>query len=270
MVQVSRRSTLAAASGALACAATPGLAAVTRFTNPGRAESSQSQRVSHLVIHRDESGGTDYFAPIAIAAPDTAWATFTALTEQRYCAALADYRLRGYGLHRVNAFQTKAGMRYAAIWQWRRSAPDHVEHDMTLDAFRGAVDRLAQQGYALVHLDGSATRTGARFAGIWEKSQGPAQKVFADLTGAAYRQTAASLTAEGFHPQRIAGYTVGGQARFAAIFAGGAARMQAHHALAAPRFYALAIAALERGHQLRDASGYVVRGAPFYTAIWET
>ena len=43
----------------------------------------------------------------------------------------------------------------------------------------------------------------------------------------------------------------------------------AAHAIAAPKFSARARLQLADGYALRDASGFVVAGRPFYSAVWE-
>src|ERR1700710_1742126 len=113
---ISRRSTLAYGAAATALASTS-IPSIARAAPAACATSRDRQLVQHLVIHPDEADGTAYCAPIALSASDAAWTTTGLMTENEYRTALSTYRLRGYGLRRVNAFQTKQGIRYAAIWQ---------------------------------------------------------------------------------------------------------------------------------------------------------
>src|SRR6266481_5431740 len=202
---VSRRSALAYASAFTACATNP----ITATADPaepaafGRRGSGLSQRIQHLVIHRDEAGGTAHFANLSLPAPDTAWAAFAWLNEREYRDALEIYRLRGYGVVRVNAFQTRHGIRYAAIWQFGRTAPSQIRHDMTAAEFRDAADALKGQGFALAHIDGCATAAGARFAAIWEKGASPPQTVFIDLTAAEFKRQRALLASQSLRPRQI-------------------------------------------------------------------
>jgi hypothetical protein len=264
-MQLSRRSTLAYGSALAALAQT----AVPALARSGNRNSSTSQLVQHLVIHADEAEGGPYTAALAFPAPDTAWKT--ALCDGAgFRAAHAAYRLRGYGLRRLNAFETKAGTRYAAIWQYGLQGAERVHSDMTPAAFRQHVERLAAQGYALSHVDARATASGARFAAIWNRSQGPAPRVFADLNAAQYRVRLGALASQGFRPRQVAGYASAGEVRFAAIFANDAGRhMQPELAIPAADFHAHAMTMMAQGHRLRDASGYVLGKQPFYTAVWE-
>ena len=264
----SRRSALAVASGLLASSATPLVAAASQLASAPRQGSAGSQRISHLVIHPDQSGGMHYFAPISFKAPDTAWASIGAMTSARFRAARMDYRLRGYGLRRLTAFQTRSGMRYAAIWQWQGAAPDHVAHDLPRDAFESTVARMTEDGHVVAHIDATATDAGPRFAALFEKGSPSEQRVLTGLTGTEYRARAAALGLEGFRPRQIAGYTDGG-ARFAAVFTRSPGQVEARHAIPASAFAAASRAMRAQGYELRDASGFVVRGKAYYSAVWE-
>jgi hypothetical protein len=266
---VSRRSALAYAAALASVAAKP-VAAMARSTRTAYRSASSFQRVQQTLIHGDEARGLAHHVPLAFAASDTAWVGIAALSEDAYAKTSRSYAWRGYSLRRVNAFQTKKGMRYAAIWQYGRSAPTEARHNMTLAEFKGAADAFAQKGYVLAHVDGCATHAGTRFAAIWEKSSVAEQQMFADLTASEYEAKAAAMAVRGFRPQQIAGYAQDGQARFAAIFSKRAnIRVDARHALPAAEYPVLAREMMARGYRLTDASGYVVGGTPFYTAVWE-
>ncbi len=263
---ISRRSTLAYASVVTACA-TNALPAHAQIAEP--AQPRAAQLVQHLVIHQDQAGGRAFHAALAVPSPDTAWQAPGLQTERDYTLSLDTYARRTYGLRRVNAFQTKRGLRYAAIWQWGAAPPARIQHDMTAGEFRAASELFAAQGHVLAHVGAHATPAGARFIALWDKSAGPAQKVFADLTVAQYKRTVATLAADGFRPQQIAGYVSGGGARFAAVFTNRAGIFEAHHAVPAAQFHARSAALRAQGYALRDASGFVAGGRPFVTAVWE-
>jgi hypothetical protein len=263
-MRLTRRSTLVSGS-ALAVASTASIPALAGILP----QTGRVQRLDHPVIDADESGSGRYNAVIAIDAPDTMWATREAMSESDYRAAAADYRARGYGLRRVNAFRTQGGVRYAAIWQWRHRTDSQTHHDMTQGEFLAAADRYAAQGYGLAHIDGCATADGVRFAAVWDKSAALAQKVFVDLTAAQYKRQAAALMELGYRPKHVSGYSDGARARFAAVFVKDGTDRVALHALSVDQYRARMRAMTRGGYKLKDASGYVVAGQPFYTGVWE-
>lgn len=265
-MQISRRSTVVYGSALAALAANP---AAARLASVGTRPSGSAQIVQHMVIHGDEAGGNDYSAPVSLTASNTLWATPNNLDASALRAAVESYRQRGYGLRRVNAFQTRNGVRYSASLQWGHAQSANFAVDMTPEEFHSAVARFAAQGLAVAHVDGCATAQGVRFSAIWEKA-GAAQKVVAGLSAAQYRQQVAALAAQGFRVSNIAGYAPGGRARFAAVFtADSGAPAEASHAIPAAKFPALKQQMMARGYRLRDASGYVAAGRPFYTGVWE-
>jgi len=230
---------------------------------------STAQRVHHLLIHRDAAPGAPYFAAVAISSDDTAWMGYNDLDEHAYARASDKYAARGYRLRRVNAFQTKAGMRYAAVWQLAQGPAWETRHGMTDAQFAAQSERYAARGFVLVHVDAATTATGPRFAAIWEKRAG-SQKHFAALSGTAFKLKSAELAAQGYRPRHIAGYTRNGRALFAATFEKGGARdFIAHHAMTEPTFRTRVHAMLAQDYRLSSASGYVVRGKPMFSGIWE-
>ncbi len=265
---LSRRSTLTYGSAIAALASAP-LPAVARTAADARASSDSTQLVQHLVIHPDACDGNAYCATFALAAPDTAWRTGGLLTDRGLRAAMSSNGARGYGLRRVNAFQTRDGMRYAAIWQLGAAAPSLQRHGLTRAQFRAAASRFAADGHAIAHFDATATDSGVRFAALWEKSAAP-QHVVTDLTEAEYTAKRAALAAEGFTPRQIAGYTVNGETRFAALFDKSAAARQDFASVYAAHFATHARAMRAEGYTLIDAAGYVTRGLPHYTTVWQS
>ena len=266
-MQISRRSSIAYASAATVCAALP-LPTIASPRAP-RVAPNGAQQIQHLVIHEDESGGLAYLADLSIPASDTTWRAHGRLDETAFHTAQESYRRRGYGLRRVSAFQTRRGLRYAAIWQFGYGAPAQIRLGMTLAEFRAAAELAGRQGLAMTHLDASATAQGARFAAIWKKSDGPAQDVRAGLTGTQYEQQCATLAAQGFAPSQIAGYAQDGEARFAVVFVRDGVQRQAVHAIAAEDFRLRSRAMVAQGYSLRDASGFVAGGQPYYAGVWD-
>jgi hypothetical protein len=228
------------------------------------------QRIQHLLVHRDAAASAPYFAPISFASGDTAWMSQQDLDERAYLQASAKYAMRGYRLRRINAFQTRAGMRYAAIWSLANGAAQETRHGLTLAEFREQSDRFAARGYVVSHIDGCATDAGVCFAAIWEKRSAPQQQVFAALTATEFKQKSSELAQQGYQPRQIAGYAPQGRALFAAIFEkAGADGRQVHHAMTASALSSQSNAMFVKGYRLSDASGYVVRGRPMFSAIWE-
>ncbi len=262
-MQISRRSALAYASavGASVAASLPVSAAVVS------APTGTIQNVQQLVIHRDEGARHAVFVPLALTAHDTAWISIATLTESELLGAMRTYDRRNYGLRRVNAFQTRAGLRYAALWQWGNTGDTAARHGMTAAEFQERAATMADNGYAPVHVDAAATVSGPRYAAVWEKAA-RSDKVFADLSATELRERAAVLGADGYRPRHLAAHPQGGAARFAAVFSRTGGNVAYDPAVPASEIDARSTAAATRGLVLRDANGYVVGRKPFIAAVW--
>jgi hypothetical protein len=122
---ISRRVALGCASAfAVTGSSLAGVArrAVLVRKSPQSAQSA-AQRFLELLVDCDENGGTSYSSMIWIPAPDTAWHAVSSLNDLAYRVANTAYKKRGYRLRRVSAFKTRAGVRYAACWEYI-SGPD--------------------------------------------------------------------------------------------------------------------------------------------------
>ena len=274
-MSITRRSALGYASGLAVASgiANPGLAATMRRARGAAREFAHpqtAQRFNPLVIHRDEAGGTPHFATLWIKSADTAWMAINTQDDASYREAFDKYRLRGYRLRRINAFQTKNGMRYAAIWQLASGPQWQASHGMTLAQFDEASAQNAQQGYRLSYIDACGTQDGARYSAIWEHADGPAMEAATALTDAEYRQKFAALTAQGFRVRQISSYAAGGESRFAAIFEKSAGpTWEADHRMTAPAFRQKSDAMAANGYRLIDVSGHAIGEIPAFSGIWE-
>lgn len=262
---ISRRSTLVSAS---ALAAVGSISPLPVFANPlPSPKSAARQAVQHLLVHADEADGQSHCATLSLTAGDTAWLSVGNLTQSEFVAARQANRQRGFGLRRVNAFQSRAGLRYAAIWQRGHLGPSQLAHGMSAAEFRAGFAAYAAQGFALAHLDAAAD---GRFAAIWEKSAGAAQKVFTGLTRPELEMRRAELAGQGYRLQQIAGHAPDGEARFAAVFTNApGVPHQVELAIVADAFAVRNRGLRQQGYLLRDASGYALHRQAFFTAIWE-
>jgi hypothetical protein len=234
----------------------------------GPARIPAEQRFHAPLIHRDETGEGPHSAYLSIRATDTAWMAIDDMDESAYRRESSKYAGRGYRLRRVSAFQTRKGVRYAAIWQYATGPALEARHAMTLAQFEQASRDFAARGFRLSHIDASAQSTGPKFAAIWERDGGAVQESFAALTGAEYNAKLAALTAQGFRPRVISGYAAAGESRFAVIFDRGAVT-NSDHAMTASAFAEKSRAMREQGYLLTGASGHMANGHAIISGVWE-
>ena len=112
---------------------------------------------------------------------------------------------------------------------------------------------------------------GSRYAAIWEKTGGPAFVARHEMTSQAYQQEFDKLTGQGYCLELVSGYSVGGQARYAAIWEKKTCPAYvARHGLTSAAYQKEFDTLVgQQGYRLKLVSGYDVGGQDFYAAIWE-
>lgn len=111
------------------------------------------------------------YAGVWIANPEGIdWWSRRDMPAGEYASTFAEKRAAGYRLIDMEAYQTPAGLRYAAIWhrgcddagwtQWR---------DMSRETYQRRLDSLSARGFRVVDFESYSTSSGQRYAAIWEK-----------------------------------------------------------------------------------------------------
>ena len=108
------------------------------------------------------------------------------------------------------------------------------------------------------------------FAAVWEQDGGPAFEARHNLTADQYQQTFDQLVGQGFRLTCVSGYSLGGQERFAAVWAqDGGPAFEARHNLTADQYQQTFDQLVGQGFRLTCVSGYTVNGQERFAAIWE-
>jgi CubicO group peptidase (beta-lactamase class C family) len=146
----------------------------------------------------------------------------------------------------------------------------HARHGLTGAQYQRTFDQLGRQGFRLVHVSGYEVRGEPRFAAIWEKRNGPEWQARHGMTGAQYQQTFDQLRSQGFRPVQVSGYSVQGQAQFAAIWEKRTdPEWQARHGMTGAQYQQTFDQLRSQGFRPIQVSGYEVNGQARFAAIWE-
>ena len=90
------------------------------------------------------------------------------------------------------------------------------------------------------------------FAAVWEQDGGPAFEARHNLTADQYQQTFDQLVGQGFRLTCVSGYSLGGQERFAAVWAqDGGPAFEARHNLTADQYQQTFDQLVGQGFRLR-------------------
>ncbi|MBT9317438.1 hypothetical protein [Leptothoe spongobia] len=200
----------------------------------------------------------------------SAWVARHGMTSSQYQARFDQYVADGYRLVDVSGYSVGNQARYAAIWE-KRSGPAWVaRHGMTSRQYQNAFDRYVADGYRLVDVSGYSVGNQARYAAIWEKRSGPAWVARHGMTSSQYQARFDQYVADGYRLVHVSGYSVGNQARYAAIWEkrSGPAWV-ARHGMTSSQYQAKFDELTAEGYRLVNVSGYKVGNRNRYAAIWE-
>lgn len=217
------------------------------------------------------NGAGARYAGIWIKRSGPAWQARHGMTAANYQSTFNALVAQGYRLVRIAAFATPAGTLFGAIWDKSAVAQWQTQHGMNAAAYQIKFTQMAQAGFRLVDLCGYEESGQDLYAAIWEQSPGPNWQAFHGLDAAQYQARFDQLAAQGYLPQRVSGYTVGGSTRFAAIWQQQASiGWQARHGIDAAGYQRAFDDALYQGYQLRQVCGYATPTGPRFAAVWDS
>jgi len=200
-----------------------------------------------------------------------AWQARHGLTAADYQTTFNQLTAQGYHPVLVNGYATSAGPRFACIFQQGTTGPWVARHGLTATQYQAAFDQFTGEGYVLDWVRGYFDDSQDLYAAIWRKIQGaPAWQARHGLTAAEYQAFFNTVTAQGYKPVVVCGYSDGAQDRYAAIFRQitNAPAWQARHGLTAAQYQTTFDQLVGEGYRLELVNGYSVANQDRFAAIW--
>jgi len=193
------------------------------------------------------------------------------MTSQVYQQEFDKWTAQGYCLKLVSGYSVGNQARYAAIWE-QNSCPAYVaRHGLTSAAYQKEFDALVgQQGYRLKLVSGYNVGGQDFYAAIWEKTSGPAFVARHGMTSQVYQQEFDKWSGQGYCLTLVSGYSVGNQARYAAIWEQkNCPAYVARHGLTSQGYQQEFDKWNGQGYRLKLVSGLKIGGNQSYAALWE-
>lgn len=145
-----------------------------------------------------------------------------------------------------------------------------ARHAMTPTKYQTEFNNLNAKGYRVISLTGYTSNGKELYAAIWNKVSGPAWSAKHGLSSVDYQKDFNDKVSKGYRLVCLSGYTVGNQAKFAAVWdksSGGA--WKAKHNMTASDYQKAFDDYSKSGYQLQQVSGYVINGKEYFAAFWE-
>ena len=216
-------------------------------------------------------GDQDLYAAIWEKRASVPWVAKNDLTTEQYQQEFDTLRGQGYRPVVISGYNIFDQPLYAAIWEKRASVPWVAKNGLTAAQYQQEFDTLAGQGYRPVWVSGYGVAGQDFYAAIWEQRADVPWVAKHGMTAAQYQQQFDTLAAQGYRPVQVSGYSVAGQAFYAAIWEKSLLTVPwaAHHGMTAAQFQQLTNDLGAQGYRLVQMSGYSVQGQALYAAIWE-
>jgi hypothetical protein len=200
-----------------------------------------------------------------------AWQARHGLTAVDYQATFNQLTAAGYSPVLVNGYGTSAGPRFACIFQQGVTGAWVARHGLTAAQYQAAFNQFTGEGYVLDWVSGYFDGSQDLYAAIWRKHVGaPAWQARHGLSADEYQAFFNNVTAQGYKPVVVCGYSDGVQDRYAAIFRHipGAPAWQARHGLTPAQYQSTFNQLVAQGYRLELVSGYSTGSQDRIAAIW--
>ena len=146
-----------------------------------------------------------------------------------------------------------------------------ARHGLTPSQYQNQFDELTNERYRLTLVGGHAIDGEARYAAIWEKRDGPAWAARHGMSGSQYQDQFDKFVDRGYRPSHVSGFSVDGDARYAAIWEKhDGSGWVAHHGMSGSQYQNQFDGYVYQGYRLIGVSGYSVNSDARFAAIWET
>jgi CubicO group peptidase (beta-lactamase class C family) len=205
----------------------------------------------------------------ANASDATAWQARHGLSADQFQATFDQMAAQGYRLIDINGYSVGGVDRYAGVWEQSAGPAWQARHGISAADHQALFTTLAGQGYRPVSVSGCEVAGADRYTSLWQQIDGPDWHARHGLAADELQAEYDALIPQGFRPVDICGYTVGGQARFTAVWdRTPGVDWVARHGLSADDYQSQFAYWRDQGYTLTRVSGYEVAGQTYYTAIW--
>lgn len=219
------------------------------------------------------NGQDNYAAIFEKVANSPAWVARHGLNGTQYQQEVDKWVGQGYRPVQVSGYAAGGGTRYAAIFEKSANAPGWVaRHGLNATQYQQEVNKWVGQGYYLTDVSGYTINNQDYYTAVFEKPANiPAWVARHGLTSNEYQTEFNKWTGQGYRLKKVSGYSLNGQARFAAIFEkSGSGTWAARHNMTAQQYQDEFDRFFYMGYRPVWVNGYTVNNQSYYAAIWES
>ena len=216
-------------------------------------------------------GGDDYAALWVKTVHSPPWQARHGLTSAQYQQIFDQLTAEDFHPVLVNGYPSGGAPRFAAIFHRSQTPAWVARHGLTSAQYQEAFDKYVAMGFVPDWVSGYSENGQDHYAAIWR--QLPRLGGWAarhGLTASEYQQFFDTMVSQGFKPQVVSGYDIGGQDHYAAIFrqSPAAGPWQARHGLSSDQYQQTFDQLSVQGYRLEQVNACTVAGQDRFAAIW--
>ena len=151
------------------------------------------------------------------------------------------------------------------------AAPDTVtQAGLSAAAYQRAFTKNVRNGLRLLSVSGYLENGSVRYAGLWRKTEGPAQYARHGMTEADYGREIQARGRDGYTLVSVSPFGIGGETRFNAIWEKRPSpALLTRSGMSGAEYQAWFDERIKAGMRLTQVNGYTVNGGARYAAIFE-
>ncbi|KAH8597779.1 hypothetical protein B0O99DRAFT_616754 [Bisporella sp. PMI_857] len=210
-------------------------------------------------------------ALLSLAQAANPWQARHGLTSAQYQSTFDSLVGQGYRLNYVSGYTINNVPSYAAVWEKKSSVAWVAHHGMTSTDYQNKFNTYTSQGYRLVLVNGYTVKGVDYYVAIWDKSPSGAWVARHGMTSSQYQTYFNTYVGQGYRLKHVSGYSVGSQARYAAIWekTSDTSAWVARHGMTSAEYQTQFDNLVGLGYRLTRVSGYSAGNTNYYAAIWE-
>ena len=194
----------------------------------------------------------------------------------RHGVAAAEYQFvlehiaaSGYRPVWIDAYDVGGRTFFNLICRPRDGVAWVARHGLTAAAYQAEVDRRADDGWRLAHVESYRNGTSTRYAAIFRRQNGPQWSAYHGLSADQHQSRFEELSAQGLRPINVSVVSAGGGLRYTALYERAeVGSFKLASKLTAAQYQVQTDANRAAGRGLAYLNAYVHDGSPRFSAIW--
>jgi CubicO group peptidase (beta-lactamase class C family) len=213
--------------------------------------------------------GSEGYAAIWNKQAGPSWSARHSMSETEFVTEVNERKNKGYRAERLSVCNIGTSLRFACIF-FQTPNETITKHNLTEMQYQAENKKWGELGYRLVEISGYNRSGAENYAAVWEKltSKSLGKVLKLGMTKSEYSSEFDKQAAAGYLLDRISGFEIGGQERYAAIFEKKSTGIYARNSMETKNFQVEFDNCFYQGATLVHLNTFTLGGKPQFNAVW--